>query len=1607
MNSTTFSLLIDVCNAEYMGDMTAEKKKDAEEALKSEGLLESVDYAHLVEAMNSLRLGRTSIYTAQTAAIDSMFAKEFSEISTGDWEKLSNYFAENLGLPDTETKYTFPSLAEPGLGVVDSVTTPEEAAELDLSPENREEYPPETLFPGNKEEVAPETAGGLLYEVKEGDGPVDEYSLGSANGIALTSIFYTLTGLIAAGTDRDETETFLRDAVESSGADWTKFYAVAEEIVKKLTSEAGGYTADDWERSAPEFVTEVEIEFSEKFEDIFLKVGEKEQPALDEQVKALEKDVIALGDPQVSLYLHTDATLEDLAATGTFDAEGNRNLRKVTSTATFDENFMPDDNGIFSEKLFGPLVGQMCSCGECNNSEPKDAREDAVCPTCHEPIMTSKDRNSTYALVDSPFPLLMGRNSLVAAMLDPKEWLGENATDENIMESDLSAEDVVDMFENCSPRVFYSINKETGEGKICCFRETDPIPNIKENEERIYGTHGLEKALESLAGREVLVNGKKWDLPIYNALKKVQYWDNRQRPTENSKKATDFERSQAQRKWIKAVNNYRAIRSFIYEREADPAEILVHYLLITPPNTRPLNNRNSTTDYGEVNQALLPMISDLLLARNLLATGAATREEFLKLERDYAQHSEAYTRMSRDDVNKKNKLVYSQLLTVKADNIVRGVINPGDQKDGQAWYKKNTGLDIPTMDLIGLPRSLARNMYREEIRKLLSKPGVFKEKPEGYTRGEIDIAFLTPPNSMETLEDGTVRRCLVDRALEKVMINYDPATKTRKGQIVSYNRQPIITNGSIQAGYAYLHDGETLIIAAERTKAMNADFDGDQIMAIKATSDAAREELKRHMNQTLFNDGTGELLVGPKLESLIGLYKISAPPETYTFGRKVIINSDRLKQYEKLGYYSPESGRMMATKPLLVNHVVAELKDGMRPAAEDGKTIMAGEPYAFLSDGTPLLAEENLVIKEADGRKYAVTPFEDYLILPQGSVLDTKRLVIPEGEKLAKVFSAAEDAVEILRGLEKGFYSYNQPITLIRADGAEERTTPGRVALEMVFGHPLPFGEKPFKKKDWNRLITDEIESVGRDNAKDVISRLTHFGFSAVNYTFLTQSIHDFPTALSVDKALYYSDTDEHETDSMVAQDEVLQSIAVIIKDEEANANDPTLGAEVRDVARKNAETDRQLYNNTLNHLLHERDARMNESRAAKYSVLIEKNAELIKSQYVFYKNCMLKDSIEAGVKGWNLLTSMVDKGITKDYQGNVTAVGGGSMVHGDVGITKVMNDSTAPINGNKTIDVAEIGGISNYTIAPAMAGMKYETADCKTTLSECKHIKNEEDLVKTKRLLDGRTLAENIYVNHVKVAAKGETLTPQKIDEIYAKGGRYINYRSALTCSCAGVCSKCAGTKIPGGIPSDGADIGITARQSFIEPSYQGVMNRAKSAGEGTKEQKGSKTISNLLEGKEVWQMDDVKDESEKVIGFKETSVFQLARRLRDSFYTEMTADQFPPLYAELVAKAFVRLVDQHGLPHTLSESIQKSEKYNVKTDRGVIISNPGMFINSKMGSLAKDNECTRFGAYKGDEAQDIPLVRRDTEYAKTQSTEEAKIARELATAVKSSRSK
>ena len=1666
MDITTLTALIaaavEKIERDEIGNPMSEEEK-TEALSRIPAVISMKDFESLIKSFEYLNTISSTIYTSEADNFEAFFEGRFEDVNPKIYGEIESLFLSALRSYGTQPDdYEFPvisrELAESPYRV-DS-TTMEKMAESREKTERAEEVGEEKTAEEKEEEEklktevqqasAEESERVTEEELEEAEeeerSAVDKVreALGEDGWV---SLMYRVIQAMEAGASGESLDNSYRKHFKNFGASWESAKEVAADII--TASHAEGYTNNNWiDGTVPEEYVKERF-YDERFEEICA------HPEVeDAAARAIRKAILSYGSPGVESYILTDSALEDMTA---YYVRGKKLLRIFTSSNTFGSNLKPTKDGIFSEELLGPQKrsesgkSQNCMCGRCNKDDSDaDAKAGEVCPECGYPIMSSDDRDKTYGLIESPFPLLMGRGDLVSMMLDKDEILLSPDLQDDMDKGKLTLEQIVSALEQGDSDTFAYKNDEG-----VWLLAKGVLPPV--DGEVLYGTEALEVVLSSLSGRTGIFKGKEYPLAIINARKNLEEKSKEiERPSAKDNKKTQQKKKKKQENYLRALNYFSTIWATLIDRGGRPEDFLLHYIPVPPATTRPLNDRNGSSDYGEDNKLYISLIRQRNTIEKIIkAGGQISTEKWLQYERRFNADVRKLISLGRDSFYNKNGRLYKKLMSTRANNCIRSVITPTDNITGQGWLRLESGgeLDIPAMDLIGLPRVELRVMYEKEVKAVLQRMG--------YSDAAIVDAFNEPAGTMEKTEDGRERRCLVDSVLDEVILNRNPENGNAQGRMTLYMRHPVITDGSVQAGYIYPVDHDAIALPIARCKAMNADFDGDTGLAVKmeapdrdpdtgrvftkedkkAYTKAIRAELKRHMDSTILDRGSEELLVTPRLESLLGLYKITGPIETYTFDDKVIICEDELSKLREDGILN-SNGKLNAQASICVNHVIDELELN-EIWCKPGVTVEAGTVYGA-RNGKQLVAEESLMLVERNGRIYAIAPFKDYIRAPKGAVLTGNKVINP-GEKLCTVKPLILDRATMLSGLKSGQFVYNQPVYTL--DG--ELTTPGRVAVENILEHKLPFKDTGFNSKDIENLLKEEIKAVGIEKGKKKISLLTRLGF-AVN-TLLGDRLkpEQFPTTKPISHEQIYKPGDREKAHRMAFghKDVVLEGCRLKNKlwhYTKAKSLPPTV--DMGDVYRVKkgfsygwgpdnrpliAEYDMILFRNSgeqwytardvaheaedyisyvnnvqryteikrriesgnpmegdtkllkdaavrlqkaytvlMNRLEHLEATYLNDIKASRYEPLREELGKKVIAQLSRNKNNILYDSIRAGIKKEDLAISMVAIGITKDYAGNTMEPVLGSLILGLVGAMRILNETTAVINGNKTLNVDIIGAIGNMLMA-ALEGFRYEEGDCGTTEYRTHAMPDVEDEVnKLAVRLEGRTVAADIITGEGEVlAVKGDTFSKKLVTDAYHKGIKTLPQRSATYCRCRGTCEACAG-KMRGVIPEYGAELGFSAKNSLVAPFSQGTMSRAKAAG-GGKMENGGDILMNLVSGaymKDVEKDDTVKD---------------FVENFADSFYDsgKIKFKDLPPVFTELFAKALV-YYREDGLASTIMRAIIGNESLaDKKGDSCFVNYDAGKIQNTFMSYMAKDSISSKMGAFGG-RSKATPMIRSNTIY-------------------------
>ena len=806
-------------------------------------------------------------------------------------------------------------------------------------------------------------------------------------------------------------------------------------------------------------------------------------------------------------------------------------------------------------------------------------------------------------------------------------------------------------------------------------------------------------------------------------------------------------------------------------------------------------------------------------------------------------------------------------------------------------------LFVPEGNRFGMTRSIARVRYAKEIRKMLH---------DEYGLGSDDIRkeMLKPVGTMAP-EGGL---CLADQALNRV------CRTEEGGRIVLLTRDPIISAGGIQFMYVRPTPAPNIMIHPLVAKACNADHDGDMMAAMKTKRIETARAAKRIMYRSYQEDGYGTIYQVPMLESIFGLTRMTrsfGDRPDYSYKYPCIITNR--KSAEDKGDIRAD-GTVIRTTDLYAHRILEEL-DGKEfvPAFKPGEQIPPGKPYGHDKNGTPLYARVgkngiHAQMIESGGHLYLVDAYPDPMRLPVGAKL-VDREVFKEKEPIAtaRMFRGPLESIE--RELDRGRLTPQSTIELENPDGTVRRTTAGRALTEQYLPNGFVFGDEEHgldKKRiekmllnEMNRLMDEETKyRTGTNNLdieeiKDEVTyrmmkmseALTNFGFYTCNkYLGKGLTMLDFPQV------------------APIGLDDIF-----LPPEEETDGKESDKKPSMVEMRKKQKER---------------YDKAVSEARKELYQYMEDR------------QNCYTKELVESGEKNSVLIQEMVNVPWADRYDSTPLPVLSGGPSTGTYGFSTAVAASNSVSTGNKAKNIDKIGDMRNR-IDEAVKGMMFEEGDCGTTLYEATSLttttKDGQKSLDPKKVsaLTGRTTARDIKDRSNRtVIPSGTILTKEMLENAYSAGVRTIPYRSALTCRCRGVCQKCAGAEAnmksrPGDV------VGNAASSAYFEKSEQDGLDNAKKASSGDAENYATvddlkKTFNgyyvNLRASKYLKKknpelasrIERIKKAVEKGgtiperIEGAEISPFMMAR-IMSNILGGFMKDDFPQLYLELLAKAFV----------------------------------------------------------------------------------------------------
>jgi len=507
----------------------------------------------------------------------------------------------------------------------------------------------------------------------------------------------------------------------------------------------------------------------------------------------------------------------------------------------------PERNGLFCERIFGPVKDYECACGKYKRIRYKGI----VCDRCGVEVTEKKVRRDRVGHIDLVVPVahiwyfrslpnkmgyLLGLPSKKLDMIIYYEryvviqpGIAKNAEGEPLQKMDfLTEEEYLDILDSIPQENQY-------------LDDSDP--------DKFIAKMGAE-CLKDLLSRIDL------DELSYELRHKANTETSKQRKTEA----------------LKRLNVVEAFRDANKNRENKPEWMVVDVIPVIPPELRPLvpldGGRFATSDLNDLYRRVIIRNNRLKRLVEIKAPEVILRNEKRMLQEsvdslfDNTRKSSAVKTLNNrplkslsDSLKGKQGRFRQNLLGKRVDYSARSVIVVGP--------------DLKLYEC-GLPKDMAAELYKPFIIRKLIERGIVK----------------------------TVKSAkkIIDR---REPVVWDILENILKGHPVLLNRAPTLHRLGIQAFQPKLIEGKAIRLHPLVCTAFNADFDGDQMAVHLPLGPEAilESQLLMLASHNILNPANGAPITVPSQDMVLGLYYMT----------KERVSTDEVKiKGEGLTFYSPE-----------------------------------------------------------------------------------------------------------------------------------------------------------------------------------------------------------------------------------------------------------------------------------------------------------------------------------------------------------------------------------------------------------------------------------------------------------------------------------------------------------------------------------------------------------------------------------------------------------------------------------------------------------------------------------------------------------------------------
>ena len=539
--------------------------------------------------------------------------------------------------------------------------------------------------------------------------------------------------------------------------------------------------------------------------------------------------------------------------------------------------YKPERDGLFCERIFGPVKDWECHCGKYKRIRYKNI----VCDHCGVEVTEKKVRRERMGHISLVVPVahiwyFRSLPNKIGALLGiPTKKLDAIIYYERyivIQGGALEGQPIPN--DNDGRKV--TKNEFLTEEEYLDLMETLPIENQYLNDE------DPNKFIAKMGADA-----------IYDLLSRLNIDDeaNRLRAEANEVKA-----QQKKQELLKRLQVFEAFREANRHMENRPEWMIVKVVPVTPPDLRPLvpldGGRFATSDLNDLYRRVIIRNNRLKRLIEINAPDVIMRNEKRMLQEavdslfDNSRKSSAV----KTDSNRPLKSL-SDSLKGKQGRFRQNLLGKRVDYSGRSVIVVGPDLN---MNECGLPKDMAAELFKPFVIRKLIERGIVK----------------------------TVKSAkkIVDR---KDPVVWDILENILKGHPILLNRAPTLHRLGIQAFQPKLIEGKAIRLHPLVCTAFNADFDGDQMAVHVPLGNAAVLEAQILMlaSHNILNPSNGAPITLPSQDMVLGLYYITKPRKS---------TPDHPVKGEGMSFYSPEEVIIAHNEGRADMHAVIKVRVNVR-----------------------------------------------------------------------------------------------------------------------------------------------------------------------------------------------------------------------------------------------------------------------------------------------------------------------------------------------------------------------------------------------------------------------------------------------------------------------------------------------------------------------------------------------------------------------------------------------------------------------------------------------------------------------------------------------------